>query len=82
MALPCRTNHCIQRFVEWDRYSDAVQMISLFPNMMDAVLQNVDEETIEKMAERIVETSCFKDVSLLIFKAIQSVGLPQDGLPD
>ncbi len=58
----------IQRFIEWDRYADAVQMASFFPNMLDAVLEFTTEEKIEEMAKRIVATSCFKDVSLLIFK--------------
>jgi hypothetical protein len=58
----------IQRFVEWDRYADAVQMTSFFPNMLDAVLEHTSSEAIEEMAKEIVATSCFKDVSLLIFK--------------
>jgi hypothetical protein len=60
--------NCIQRFIEWDRYADAVQMTSFFPNMLDGVLEYVNNETVERMAKHIVDTSCFKDVSLLIFK--------------
>jgi hypothetical protein len=58
----------INRYVEWDRYCESVQMTTFFPNMLDAVLEHIDDATIEKMAKRIVETSCFKDVNLLIFK--------------
>jgi hypothetical protein len=58
----------IQRFVEWDRYSDSVQMTSFFPNMLDGILEYVDVDTVQKMADHIVTTSCFKDVSLFIFK--------------
>lgn len=58
----------IQRFIEWDRYSDAVQMTAFFPNVLDGVLEFITNETIEKMAKHVVETSCFKDVCLLIFK--------------
>ena len=38
------------------------------PNMVDAILEFVPNETIEKIAKHIGEKSCFKDVSLLIFQ--------------
>lgn len=58
----------IQRYIDWDRYADAAQMAAFFPNVLDNVLDFVDLETVEQMAKQVVETSCFKDVCLLIFK--------------
>jgi hypothetical protein len=58
----------IQRFIEWDRYADSVQMTAFFPNVLDGVLEFINQETMEKMAKHIFDTSCFKDVCLLIFK--------------
>jgi hypothetical protein len=58
----------IQRFIDWDRCSDSASMTSFFPNMLDGVLEFIDEETAEKIGTRIIETSCFKDACLMIFR--------------
>lgn len=60
--------NCIQRYIDWDRYADAVQMTAFFPNVVDNVLELIDLQTVQKMGERVIDTSCFKDVCLLIFK--------------
>lgn len=68
VSVNAMIQNSINRYVEWDRYCDSVQMAAFFPNMLDALLEHVSEEQIDRIAKRIVETSCFKDVNLLIFK--------------
>jgi len=68
VSVNAMIQNSINRYVEWDRYCDSVQMAAFFPNMLDALLEQISEEQIDKIAKRIVETSCFKDVNLLIFK--------------
>jgi hypothetical protein len=43
-------------------------MTTFFPNVLDGMLEFITQETIEKMARHVVDTSCFKDACLLVFK--------------
>ncbi len=58
----------IQRFIEWDRYANEVNFISLPPSMLSGILSEVSEETMAKAGTYVAEKSCFKDICIHFFQ--------------
>lgn len=58
----------ITRFIEWDRFANEVDFLSLAPNMVEGILNCVDEETMERAGKYVAQKSCFKDICLHIFQ--------------
>jgi hypothetical protein len=59
----------IDRYLEWDKYSDIARFVSLPPNMVDGILANVTEKQMAAAGSYIADKSCFKDLSLHFFQA-------------